>query len=153
MWERSLHFRSNSGARNSTSGLFLERLLTVDRSIIFAYSFVFRQSFCKGKADATVFLSTHPALYGPKIKLEENMKKFIMSRLLHKVATLAILTGVLAFVYSDKPVMAAAEGGACCSYCVPIWNYCNQHQGEYKSWWQCVELNGGSECEVCNPTC
>jgi hypothetical protein len=80
------------------------------------------------------------------------MKRFITSGILRKMLVLATLTCGLVFVHlSDTTV--AAKGNNCCSFCMPLWDYCEQHAVEYKSFLQCLELNGGPDCEVCNPGC
>jgi hypothetical protein len=80
------------------------------------------------------------------------MKKFITSRILRKMLILAILMGGLVFVRFGGNTVAAKKD-YCCSLCVEILQYCNEHSNEYKSLHQCLELNNSLGCEYCNPGC
>lgn len=83
------------------------------------------------------------------------MKQFIASRIFRKMLLLAALIAGTSFITFSES--AGAQGGACCfAYCNPIYTYCGQftYPNElYKNSWHCIVANGGSECEVCNPTC
>jgi hypothetical protein len=80
------------------------------------------------------------------------MKKFITSGILRKMLILATLTCGLVFVHFSGNT-AVAKKDFCCSLCVDILQYCNEHSNEYKSLHQCLELNNAIGCEYCNPGC
>lgn len=75
-------------------------------------------------------------------------------RLFRKLLILtAMITAVVFMTFTDD---AKAQGGACCSFCNPIWGFCatlSYPNDKYPTSWDCIVSNGGEECEVCNPTC
>jgi len=80
--------------------------------------------------------------------------KHFTSKLLNKLLILtAMIAGVVFLTFTDD---AKAQGGACCSYCNPIYAICNTYtipNDKYATLWDCIVEHYGSECEVCNPSC
>lgn len=76
------------------------------------------------------------------------------SKMLRRILLLIVI--VLSGFSVTNTNRACAKGGACCSFCNPIWSYCaslTYPNENYRNQWACIVSNGGEDCEVCNPTC